>query len=69
MRLPANFVKTGLSLAEGARIFGVPLSELTRDELLAVAAQAWKAEQLAREDYASTARARAALFVADARRA
>lgn len=68
MRLPEKFVETGLALADGASIFGVPLHELTHDELLAVAAQGWEAEQRARDAYAGTAGARAALLVAQARR-
>jgi hypothetical protein len=49
-RLPEHFVNEGLKLAKGAMIFGVPLEELSRDELLAVAAQGWKAEENAREE-------------------
>lgn len=49
MALPAKFVTEGLALAKGAKIFGEALEDLTRDELLAVAAQGWKAERNARE--------------------
>lgn len=40
--LPEKFVAEGLALAKDALIFGVRLDLLSRDELLAVAAQGWK---------------------------
>jgi dissimilatory sulfite reductase (desulfoviridin) alpha/beta subunit len=40
--LPKNFVERHLLKAKGATIFGVPLEELTRDELLAVAVAGWE---------------------------
>lgn len=42
-RLPDSFLSKGLALADGAIIFGVPLKELSRQDLIAVAAQGWKA--------------------------
>jgi hypothetical protein len=48
--LPEGWVKSGLAHAEGARIFGRLLTDLTRDELIAVAAQGWHAERKAREE-------------------
>lgn len=41
-RLPAGFVREGKALAETCLLFGVPLCDLSRDELLAAAAQGWK---------------------------
>lgn len=42
-KLPLDFVARGLELAETANLFGVPLVDLSRDELLAAAAQGWAA--------------------------
>jgi hypothetical protein len=42
-KLPEQFVKSGLELAKGASLFGIPMEELTRDELLAATAKGWKA--------------------------
>lgn len=42
MKLPAHVYETGLRAAEGATICGVRLSDLTRDELISVAALGWK---------------------------
>jgi len=40
-KLPESFVSKGLELSKDALIFGIPLSELTHDELLATCAQGW----------------------------
>lgn len=45
MALPEHFLKDGLELAKGATIFGVPFEALSKDELLATAANGWKASQ------------------------
>ena len=42
-RLPEKFIKDGLALSEGALFMGRPINELTREELIAVAAKGWKA--------------------------
>ena len=42
-RLPDGFVSEGLRIAETCNLFGIPLAELSRDELLAAAAQGWQA--------------------------
>jgi len=41
-RLPGGFVREGIALAETCLLFGVPLCALSKDELLAAAAQGWK---------------------------
>lgn len=41
MPIPKTALKRGLELSEGASIFGVQFSELTREELIAVAALGW----------------------------
>ena len=55
MRLPTEWVKEGLVLADGARLFGVPFDEMTNDELIAAAAHGWalKREADARESESS----------------
>lgn len=42
-RLPAEFVENGIKLAQECTLFGIPLTELSRDELLAAAAEGWRA--------------------------
>lgn len=42
-RLPPDFLEKGLRMARGSVVFGVALESLTREELLAVAAQGWRA--------------------------
>lgn len=46
--LPSDLVARGLKLASGARFMGRCLGDLTRDELIAVAAIGWDAERDAR---------------------
>jgi hypothetical protein len=48
-RLPAEFVTQGVQLAKGARLYGKPLMDMTRDELLATAAEGWKVAQKRQE--------------------
>ena len=50
MRLPESFLREGLELAKGCTLFGIPLQDLTREELMAAAAKSFKSEQAARED-------------------
>jgi hypothetical protein len=49
--IPEQFLREGMILGEGTRIFGVELSELSREELIAVAAQGWNAERKLRDIY------------------
>ena len=67
--LPELFVARGLELANGMLLFGKLFCDMTRDELIAAAAQGWNAEHIAREEVYATATARAALFVEQAKRA
>jgi len=43
MALDKDIVKKGLVIAEGSTIYGELMEDLTREELLAVAALGWKA--------------------------
>ena len=47
--LPKAWVAEGLKLADGARVFDKLMSDLTHDELLAVAAHGWKAARKDKE--------------------
>jgi hypothetical protein len=50
MNLPETFVADGLKLAEGLLLFGKRLEEMSRDELIASAAQGWEAERRTQEN-------------------
>ena len=43
MPLNQSVIDRGTALAKGATCYGVPLEDMTREELLAVAALGWKA--------------------------
>lgn len=47
MPLPKNFVERNLKKADGAMMFGVPIDELTRDELVACVVAGFEAEKRA----------------------
>ena len=64
--LPKSFIEEGLEIAKGVKIFNRSLFDMTRDELIASAAQGWSAERKQREEYDATAPARAAFFVQQA---
>ncbi|HEX6827303.1 MAG TPA: hypothetical protein VF077_13370 [Nitrospiraceae bacterium] len=49
-KLPEKFLKDGLELAENSRLFGMLFSDMTREELIASAAQGWKRENDARKE-------------------
>lgn len=61
--LPESFVKRGRELAAGARLFGKLISEMTRDELIAAAAQGWADERDARERIYGFHKSEAASYV------
>lgn len=42
-KLPAGFIEKGLEIAKDAKLFGVAMTELSDEELLAACAQGWKA--------------------------
>jgi hypothetical protein len=50
MNLPESFVVSGLKLSEGATIMGIKFADMTRDELIAVAAHGWTEEANARKE-------------------
>lgn len=54
MPLPESFVADGLKDAEGFLLFGVALSDMTRDELIAAAIGGWKQVESARESHRAT---------------
>ena len=68
MNLTERFVKEGLELAKGCTLYGVYFDQMTREELIAAAAQGWNEERRQRENYAETAEARATWFVEQVRR-
>ncbi len=48
--IPKQFVDRYLKEASGATFFGMPINELSRDELIAMAISGWKAEREAIKD-------------------
>lgn len=67
MELPEEFVKSGTAIAKGAYIFGKPLMDCSREELIAVAAHGWDSERRAREGARDTTRQLLGLIRANAR--
>lgn len=67
-RLPISVVEKGLALAEGSTLFGVLITELTRDELVAMTAMGWHREAETQKKYADTAHARMLEFFDSARK-
>jgi hypothetical protein len=49
-KLPKGYVEKGLELAKGASFFGVPIEDLTRDELIACAINGWQEVSNVREE-------------------
>lgn len=60
MALPQKYVEDGLKLSEGMRLFGEPVTTLTRDELVACVAQF--ADALRERNEQDRQRARSALL-------
>jgi len=48
--LPKSFIDEGLKLSEGATVFGVKFAEMSREELIAVAAHGWTEEAKMRKE-------------------
>ncbi len=48
MAIPKRFTERYLKEAEGCTLFGTPVQELTRDELIACTVAGWKRESEAR---------------------
>ena len=59
--LPEMFVARGLELADGALFCGIRLSDMTRDELIAVAVHGWAAQRRMQEEFSPEASV--ALFI------
>ncbi len=45
MSVPKDFVKENLKKSKGSTFFGVPIKELTKKELRAIATAGWVAQQ------------------------
>jgi len=43
MGIPEQTIKQGVALAEGATVYGVEFTDMSRDELIAIAAIGWDA--------------------------
>ena len=52
MKLPEHFVKTNLQKSKGCMIFGVPIEDMTRDELIACAVSGWQGQDMQRQEHA-----------------
>lgn len=52
MAIPRNFVESNLEKAKGALFFGVPIEEMTRDELIACCFAGWQGLSDQREEHA-----------------
>ena len=50
MAIPKSFTEKYLKESEGATFFGQKITELTRDELIAMAMSGWKREKEARAE-------------------
>lgn len=50
MALPKEFVERNLEKAKGCLFYGVPLEDLTREELLACAAAGWAQKTVTGEE-------------------
>ena len=48
--IPETFVKEYLEKAEGCTLFGTPIKDLSRDELIACVIMGWEGEAAARKD-------------------
>jgi hypothetical protein len=47
MAIPKSFIEENLKKAKGSTIYGVPLEDLTKEELMACVAAGWVREQRA----------------------
>ena len=50
MKIPQSFLDEYLKEIDNIRFFGIPVKDLNRDELMAIAIAGWKAEERAREE-------------------
>lgn len=63
MRLPETFVQRGIELASRTTLFSVKFDDMSRDELMAAAANGWKEVNRLQACYAQTASARSEWFI------
>ena len=63
MRLPETFFQRGIELASRTTLYGVKFDDMSRDELMAAAANGWKEVNRLQACYAQTASARAEWFI------
>ena len=49
--IPRKFVESNLKKAEGCRFFGVPIEDLSRDELIACAVAGWEGQEEQRKQH------------------
>ena len=52
MTIPKSFVERNLEKAKGALFFGVPVEEMTRDELIACCVAGWQGQNDQRQEHA-----------------
>jgi hypothetical protein len=53
MAIPKDFLERNLEKAKGSLFFGVPIEEMTRDELIACCVSGWQGQSDQRQEYAS----------------
>ncbi|APE04820.1 hypothetical protein BM528_02740 [Alteromonas sp. RW2A1] len=52
MAIPKSFVESNLEKAKGSLFFGVPIEEMTRDELIACCVAGWQGQSDQRQEHA-----------------
>ena len=52
MAIPKSFVESNLVKAKGSLFFGVPIEEMTRDELIACCVAGWQGQNDQRQEQA-----------------
>jgi hypothetical protein len=52
MAIPKSFVERNLEKAKGSQFFGVPIDEMTRDELIACCVAGWQGQDEQRKEHA-----------------
>jgi len=50
MAIPRSFVESNLGRAKGSQFFGVPIEEMTRDELIACCVAGWQGQDKQRTE-------------------
>ena len=52
MAIPKSFVKSNLEKAKGSLFFGVPVEDMSRDELIACCVAGWQGQDDQRKEHA-----------------